>query len=102
LYSLWDAATGVLARRLPASSPGAVGFSPDGAVLTAGGLDGVVRSWEVTSGRLRRAERVADPVGQVAVAPGHAAIATTHGDPAGSDTAYGTNVKLWDGRPDRP
>ena len=63
--------------------------------------DGLEALWEVAAGRLRRTGRVADPVGLVAVAPGHLAVATTHGDPDGSDTAYGTTVKPWVARPDR-
>jgi hypothetical protein len=62
----------------------------------------VVRSWEVANDRLRHTGRVADPVALVAVPPDRAVIATTHGDPYGSDPANGTIVELWDGRPDRP
>ena len=93
---------GTLVRGLPTARPAPSASRPTGRWSPSGGPDGVVRSWEVATGRALGAGRVAEPVALVAVAPRQAAIATTHGDPYGSDPAYGTTVKLWDARPDRP
>jgi WD40 repeat protein len=89
-FGVYDAATG---RKLPASPVCDVGvqclaFSPDGAALAAGCLDGVVRQWDAASGRPVASLRGhANAVAAVAFAPDGKTVAT-----GGTDQA----VKVWD------
>ena len=60
--SLWDSRTGRLLRTVGETCGriNHVGFSPDDQLLAIPGADGVVRLWEVTSGRERWARKVSD------------------------------------------
>jgi WD40 repeat protein len=53
--AVWDTATGELTRTLQGHAEGvlAVAFSPDGKLLASGGWEGVVKVWDVASGRER-------------------------------------------------
>ena len=51
--SLWDVSSGELASTLEAGAPSNdIDFSPDGALLVAGGRDGLVRQWRVDDGTI--------------------------------------------------
>jgi WD40 repeat protein len=52
---VWDARTGELRHQLQAPARGAfqVAFSPDGATLSAAGLDRSVTRWDAVTGELR-------------------------------------------------
>jgi predicted NACHT family NTPase len=66
----------------------AVAFSPDGKLLATGGTDGVVRCWEVTSGReLLTCKGHSNLVRSVAFSPDGKTLATGSGD---------RTIKLWD------
>src|SRR5919202_1832355 len=66
----------------------AVAFSPDGKLLATGGSDGVVRCWEVTSGR------------ELLTCKGHSnVVASVAFSPDGKTLASGSDdrtIKLWD------
>jgi hypothetical protein len=103
--ALWDAVTGVAVRTLRAGSTAAVGFSLDRTVLTSVEFDGLVRSWEVATGRGLGAARIPEPVALVALAPRRMLVATValesvygYGD---DTTTTGARVHLWDARPAR-
>jgi WD40 repeat protein len=69
------------------SSVGSVGFSPDGALLASGSLDGDVKLWQVSDGEeLRTLTGHAGPVWSVAFSPDGALLASGHSD--------GT-IRLW-------
>ncbi|MCC3445466.1 MULTISPECIES: NACHT domain-containing protein, partial [unclassified Microcoleus] len=66
----------------------AVAFSPDGKLLATGGTDGVVRCWEVASGReILTCKCHSDLIRSVAFSPDGKTLASGSGD---------RTVKLWD------
>src|SRR5262249_25090989 len=65
----------------------AVAFSPDGQTVVTGGLDRIVRLWDVVTGKLRASQAHAAAVHSVAFAPDGKTLATGSGDGA---------LKLWD------
>jgi WD40 repeat protein len=89
---LWDAADGRLLRRftaLAAAGVSSVAFRPDGQALAAGGLDGSVHVWDVSTGR------------EVSswVVPG-AAVYSVAFSPDGRRLAAGSGTRYW--TPDDP
>ena len=76
----------------------AVAFAADGTTLTSAGADGVLRTWERTTGRVLGAARVPEPVALVALAPRRAAVATVASTSAYGSDAVSTSaqVRLWD------
>jgi WD40 repeat protein len=102
---LWDAETGkeihdFKADLLPKGGPGNLGidvsklhaatsvsFSPDGSLLAAACSDGMVRVWEVDSGKVVRGYRGPAPTQSAVYSPDGTRLASAHGD--------GT-VRLWD------
>jgi WD40 repeat protein len=87
--SVWDMATGK--RLLAIQSPGiccTLAFSPDGARLAIGSLNGDLKIWDATTGKLASVlSGHTDAISRVAFSPDGTRIAT-----AGSDGI----VKIWD------
>jgi predicted metal-binding membrane protein len=98
---LWDTATGDAVVALPTPSTRAVAFAPDGATLTSAGFNGVLRSWEVATGRALGVSRVPESA-LVALAPRRMVVATVAGAAADApDATVRAGVQLWDGLPGR-
>jgi WD40 repeat protein len=64
-----------------------IAISPDGSLVAAGGLDGLVTVWEVATRRVRTFAGHTRPVSAVAFAPDGQTLASGGGD----DT-----LRLWD------
>src|SRR5262249_54580914 len=86
---LWDVATGKHKATLQGhrGAVWAVAFSPDGQTVATGGLDRMVRHWDVATGKLRASQAHVAAVHSVAFAPDGKTLVTGSGD--------GT-LKVWD------
>ena len=101
-FTVWDCATlrSIATRHLPAADfhwcdpLRSIAISSDRRVLTMGGHDGVVRSWEMqTLQELGRYEGLTQEVTTVAFSPGGEILAAASSDGTGSSDG---TVKLWD------
>lgn len=75
---------------------GPVGFSPDGGRLASGSGDGIVRFWDVATGRLLSKIVASDPVNALAFSPDGRRIATGSGDSSLLQPLHAPAVRVWD------
>lgn len=91
--AFFDARTGKLTNRLKGHSGGttATAFSPDGALLASGGMDGFVRVGNLNTQRLVRSFEHPAPVRGLAFSPDGDTIATV----SWGDSHLPRNISLW-------
>lgn len=101
--TLWDTTTGAPLLVWPTPRARALAFSPDGATLMVGAMDGAVRRLDTTTGAVLGAVQIPDALARIAIEAkwGVAATVAIVPDSADPTTHLSTQVRLWDARPEQ-
>jgi WD40 repeat protein len=95
---LWDARTHAEVGKARDSHEdvSSLAFSPDGRTLTAVGIPGTIKVWDVSGGKALEASSSGGAASDLAISPDGRFVALVRGDPAVYPPVPGGTIEIWD------